>query len=294
MDTKLALKTAGKASVDWAIRNKGILLPVGSIGCSWGATILAIRNSRDIMNTLDDAHDILKNEQDKETRKKIYKDVIKAIAPKLIPILALEVTSTALTIVYKKESDKKVAELTTALNLAQNAITQYKLWENEAKKELGEEKVKEINQEVTQDIVTANPPTKENSLGAPTDQKRIEGPAVQTMWCWYDSNTPERYLWSRKSPVDIERWVLEQNALFANHKQEGNKLSINAFYEFLSEGIGATYTVNGLYGNPDYYWRYTTEDIHSDFPEVVNIDTYTVEGPDGRPVNAFHCNFFPY
>ena len=74
---------------------------------------------------------------------------------------------------------------------------------------------------------------------------------------------------------------------------DGNEIGINEFYSFLSEGLDVNYTVPSYERDQNLKWRLTTNDIHH-YADIVNIDTSAVIAPDGRPINAFHCNFYPF
>ena len=211
---------------------------------------------------------------------------MKELSPKVLPIVTLYGVSVTCTILNKKHSDKKIADLTATAGLAQSALLQYQLWKREAEKELGDERLKEVNTKVAEDIIRHDPPVKENTYGT-------QIPDVQTMFCWKDGNTPNRYLWSFKSENDVIKWAIEMNGELNAFRCDGNEIGINEFYSFLSEGLDVNYTVPSYERDQNLKWRLTTNDIHH-YADIVNIDTSAVIAPDGRPINAFHCNFYPF
>lgn len=268
------------------VSNESTILSGGSILASGGAIVISIRNSKDILETIAEGKEILAKNSDPDLRKRIYLDILKELTPKVAPIVILYGTSIFFTILNKKHSDKKIADLTASANLAQNAILQYQLWKREAEKELGQEKVDAVNNNVVENVVRHNPPTEKNTEGP-------KGPMVSSMFCWYDGNTPNRYLWSFKSPNDVRKWEITMNGELNSLQCDGNEIGINDFYSFLSEGLDTNYTIYSYDRDERLKWKLTAEDVHH-YSDVVSIDISTTEGPDGRPINAFHCNFYPF
>lgn len=268
------------------LSNESSILAANSIITSGGAVILAAKNSHYILETIADAREILAKNSDPKLRKQIYIDILKELSPKVLPIVTLYGVSVTCTILNKKHSDKKIADLTATAGLAQSALLQYQLWKREAEKELGDERLKEVNTKVAEDIIRHDPPVKENTYGT-------QIPDVQTMFCWKDGNTPNRYLWSFKSENDVIKWAIEMNGELNAFRCDGNEIGINEFYSFLSEGLDVNYTVPSYERDQNLKWRLTTNDIHH-YADIVNIDTSAVIAPDGRPINAFHCNFYPF
>lgn len=268
------------------LSNESTILAAGSIVTSGGAIVLAAKNSHYILDTISEGKEILAKNSDPKLRKQIYLDILKELAPKVAQIVGLYAVSIICTILNKKHSDKKIADLTATAGIAQSALLQYQLWKKEAEKELGEERVTEVNTKVAEDIVRQDPPTKQNTYG-----QKLEN--VPTMFCWKDGNTPNRYLWSFKSANDVKAWAIEQNGELNALRCDGNEISINDFYAFLSEGLDVTYTIPSYERDKNLKWRLTADDIHH-YADIVNIDVCATFGPDGQPINAFHCNFFPF
>ena len=268
------------------LNNESTILAVGSIATSGGAVILAAKNSHDILEIISDGKEILSKNQDPALRKRIYLDILKELTPKVAPIMVLYGISVTCTILNKRHSDKKIADLTATAGLAQSALLQYQLWKKEAEKELDEEQVKEVNNKVAEEVVKQCPPTKQNTYGS-------EIKDMPTMFCWKDGNTPNRFLWSFKSENDVLKWAIEQNGELNALRCDNNEISINDFYAFLSEGLDVNYEIPSYNRDNGLKWRLTSDDIHH-YAEIVSIDTGTTTAPDGRPINAFHCNFCPF
>lgn len=296
MKNPIVLATVKNLPVAIATFYKGhesAVLTTGTIIFSGTSIAFAVKNSRFILDTIDDAKEILAKEKDSEKRKSIYMSVLRELAPKVLQILIPYAASITCALVNKKQTDDKIAKLTAALTTTQAAITQYQLWEKEAKEELGEDKVAEVNKKVVKEEVKQNPPTEQNTKGtAPTTREE-----VQTMWRYLDGNTPSRYLWSRKSPNAIRAWAIDQSAMLEEgayaSDNPNDALGINAFYEFLAEGLDDDYTIHAYDFDKNKYW-YAKDAGSGYISDLVNIDVSVTEAPDGSPINAFHCNFMPF
>lgn len=276
-----ALKKVPSAVATTYLAHEGTILPAVSIGASGAAIIFSVKNSNDILNIIADAKEILKHEENPEIRKKIYLDVGKELAPKVAPIAGFYGLSIFCTLLNKKHTDKKIADLTAAVGLAQSAITQYQLWQKEAEKELGKEKADDISKAVIKDTIDKNPETKENTVGNTK-------PFANESWRYWDDNG-QRYIYSDKSPNDITRWKLEASQDLFNGNWDDDRICINEFYDFLARDIQIpSFTYDKL-----MYW-YATDNRGQMDPDLVDIELYTMTDSDGKAVNAFHCNFLPY
>lgn len=293
---KAGIKGGLAAFGGWVLSHRNVLLPVGIEACNGVAIFFAVRNSEFIMSKIRDGNDILAMEADPETRKKIYLSILKDIAPKIAPIAGFYAGGIALLIVYKKDNDKKdeqIAKLTEALTISQNALVSAQLWKQQAEKSMPKEQVEKVTQAVDQEAIRKDPPTKENTSGTP---KVDPGEPIPTKFVWKDGNVPGRYITSLKGPNDVRKWIVDKNGELNafEYSDEGNKISINEFYEFLDEGLEESHVVPALYDAKGMYWRLTNEDIHSGHVDAVYIDITTCEGPNQVPIYCFHCNFLPY
>lgn len=204
--------------------NEGTILPVGSIVFSGVAIVAAVKNSNDILSIIGYANDALNLEADPETRKKIYISAAKDLAPKVGPIVIFYGASVACTIVNKKHTDKKIAELTAAIGLAQNAITQYQLWQKQAEKELGE-KVKTVNQAVAEKQEERHPMNPPMYTAANED------------YFYYDI-VGNRYFHSTKSPTEIENFCKEASYDLCDGNVDGDRVTYNDIYDFIGKDLG--------------------------------------------------------
>lgn len=184
------------------IQHEGVILTVGSIAFSGAAIAMSVKNSRDILTIIDDGKHALGIEKDREIRKKIYISVLRDLTPKAGPIIGFYAASIACTLVNKKHTDKKIAELTAALGLAQNAITQYQLWQKQAEQELGE-KVDIVNKAVAEEVVKNDPPTDKNAVNNPGDYVQVGNKPFH----YYMLRGNHVHFWDTKSPSEMRMAV---------------------------------------------------------------------------------------
>lgn len=288
-NTKLMSITALKALPSvisaWAINHKGTLLPVGATITSWSATVIAVRNSRRILSTIDDARDILSHENNSETRKKIYIDILKELTPLVAPILILQATSTGLIIAMKKDSDnkdKQIAELTAALGIANNAVTQYQLWQKEAKAQMSDEEREAVDKAVAKE----KPPLDDSNVKTLNDI-----PDANKYWLYYDTNNNRKF-YSKHSPKELENYCKDISYDLADGNCDGDKVTHNDIYWFLSGDNSLS-----VEGGDDFGW--TTKDCHGQRrSDTVMIEVFPSELADhetlcyelhigGRKLNSF-------
>lgn len=231
------LKKAGA----FYLEHQSTFLAGGTIGFSLATTAVTMRKSRDIMNTLDDAKVMLAETEDKEKKKEIYEATIKEIAPKLLPILALQAATIACALRSKKitdEKDKRLLEAASALSLAQNAITQYQMFNDKAEEQLGEKKTKKIRQEIAQERIEEQPMTEKNTFNAPM---------VNEDYLYHDI-FGNRYIHSSKSPSDIEKFAMDMSKDLYDGNCEDDRLDVNELYNYICRNAS-------IRSGSDFGWR---------------------------------------
>ena len=127
--------------------HKSTLLAGGTIGFSITTTAVVFRNSPMIHQIIWDTRDAVEAANSEEEKKLIYKAAIKDLTPLIAPIIFFQTGTIVTTIMSKKDSDKKdkrIAELTSAVAVASQAIEQYQLFQKEAETQLGEKKYAKI------------------------------------------------------------------------------------------------------------------------------------------------------
>lgn len=81
-------------------------------------------------------------------KKDAYRGGLKQIIPLVAPIIFFFTVSTAAAIVNQKQNEAKISTLTAALSMAQSTIAEADLFKEEATKELGQEKVQQIEKDI--------------------------------------------------------------------------------------------------------------------------------------------------
>ena len=267
-------------TVKFYMKHQSVFLTGQTIGFSITANILAIKNGKEIINTIDIAKECVYKTETKEERINIYTQAFKDLVPLLAPIIFFQAASAYSVIKMKKSSDKQISDLTEALAVTSNALASYKAFKMEAEKELGDEKSKEIKEAVTKEMINENPQTEENTVN--------KKPEANNVWCYWDQNGA-RYIWSYKSPTELKEWALEKSKNLYDGNIDGDRVNINEFYDFVAPNI----RISGFNYNNEMFWYADDKNGQKD-ADLVDIDFYTTEGPDGRAVNAFECNFLPF
>lgn len=131
--------------------HKGIILTGGTITFSLAATASAMKNSREIFDTVDQANAALAQCTSQEQKNQVYMMTIRALAPLIAPIVIFEGLTITCTILQKKNSDakdKRIAELASALSIAQQAVTYYQNFQKQAEESLGEKKYAKLQEDI--------------------------------------------------------------------------------------------------------------------------------------------------
>lgn len=183
MGNEVANKIIGEIG-RFYINHESAILTTGTIGFSWAATCVAMKNATEVHYILADCRDALQNCNTKEERNQVYSITLKELFPLMFPILLLEGASTACAIFSKKQYDKKLAEAAGALSIAQAALTQYQLFQKETEKALGEEKYLELQDDICKNIdVDGRRFTTLTTEGAPGEMLFIDKYSGRPFWC---------------------------------------------------------------------------------------------------------------
>lgn len=183
MGNEVANKVIGEIG-RFYINHESAILTTGTIGFSWAATCVAMKNATEVHYILADCRDALQNCNTKEERNQVYSITLKELFPLMFPILLLEGASTACAIFSKKQYDKKLAEAAGALSIAQAALTQYQLFQKETEKALGEEKYLELQDDICKNIdVDGRRFTTLTTEGAPGEMLFIDKYSGRPFWC---------------------------------------------------------------------------------------------------------------
>ena len=243
-------------------QHESTILTAVSIGCSSAAITLTLKNARAIIGTLDIAKEMIASTQDRDAQTKIYLTTLKALTPLLGPVLALEVLSALSTIKLKQTTDKKIATLTEALAVANNAIAAYKVFQKEAEKQLTEGQLEEVKRNVVEKQVAENPQTVDNSV--------VSGYA-NGCYKYYDPAN-KRYFYSVVSPSEFKMRIHQLSIAFTkgeinNYDDMGAcKVTHNDIWGLIDENLKTE--AGKVYGwiDEDVY-RGTDED-------AIDVDIY--------------------
>lgn len=137
----------------YVLEHQGSVLTGGTIVCNILGISITYKNSPAIHGIISSTRQALRDpDLSEEDRKKIQKDALIELARLVSPIVLFFAGSTACAIINQKKSEAKIATLTAALTMAQNTISEYDLFKEEVRNDVGEEKYREIQQEVADDV----------------------------------------------------------------------------------------------------------------------------------------------
>jgi hypothetical protein len=184
-----ALKPFGTTLRTTYIQNESTILFFTANSCSVLATVTALKNARSIIYHIDLGREMLSKTTDKDERFKIYQEVVKAITPLLLPVICFQAGAIFTSFKMKQKSDKKIAELTNALTVANNAIAAYQTFQKEAEKQLTDKQLEVVEKEMANKVIEEHPQTPENTSGA----------YVTGAYRYYDPRN-NRYFWETITP----------------------------------------------------------------------------------------------
>lgn len=149
IDPKPILKKIPGVISGYVLEHKGAVLTGGVIACNTAGIALTYKNSPKIHSIISEAREALSDPNlTEDVRVKIRRETIKELVPLVTPIFIFYAGSVTCAVVNQKQNEAKIATLTAGLTLAQNTIAEYDLFKEETRKEVGEEKYREIQQEV--------------------------------------------------------------------------------------------------------------------------------------------------
>lgn len=210
--------------------NASTVNATGAIAFSMLSTGVAMRNSRKIIDIIEDFQDIYPT-LPKEERKTLIKAALKELVPLILPIITFQAMAVTFIMLNKKQLDdanKQIADLTAALVMANNAISQYKEFQKKAEAELSEKKVDKVKKEIAKEDIEKNPQTPENTINAPFLNKNY----------LYWSTDSKRYINSDKSPVEIENFCKSSAYDLVDGNFWNDEFTYYDIYEFMAPGTG--------------------------------------------------------
>ena len=223
------LKKVGK----FYLEHQSLILTGGTIGFSLATTAVTFKNARYILNSLDAAKEALENAESKEEKEQIYKDVLKDLAPKIIPIIIFQTATIICSVQNKRlvdKKDKQLMEAASALALAQNAIAQYQAFNEKAEDQLGEKKTAKIRSEIAQERLEQQPMNANNTVNAPMANEDYI----------YHDVFANRYFHSQKSPSEIENFCTNLSKDLYDGNCDDDKATVNDIYNYISRDLSVT------------------------------------------------------
>lgn len=262
------------------VNHEQMILTTGTIGFSWAATGIALKNATDIHYILADCKVELQNCNSKEERNHLYTLTLKALFPLVLPILIFEGAATACAIVSKKQYDKKLAEAAGALSIAQAAITQYQLFQKEAEEALGKDKYLELQDDIykdkNQELVVAS---EERKFKKFSDLPYEGAPGEDIFICKYTG----RPFWSTSAAIKsaTERFCYRLGA-----KGGFDRLTLNDWYDIMSNPSLTPTDLGGKFG----YYSFPSDDGDE---ITAHFSPTQVVFPNGTIKPAFEVTLYP-
>lgn len=219
INLKPVLKKIPGVISGYVLEHKGAVLTGGTIVCNAAGIAITYKNSPAIHGIISSTKEVLKDpDLTIDERKEIRKKSLLELAPLVTPIIIFFAGSTTCAIVNQKQNEAKIAALTAGLTLAQNTISEYELFKEETRKEIGEEKYKEIEQEVANDVAD-----KAVSRVLPTPRPKEEIFYFDYMGLYF-SSTVDRV----KAAMDNVNGILRRNGVagesYGHATHRGNEI----------------------------------------------------------------------
>lgn len=157
---KVAQTQLVRTVLDGAKKHDAALFTVGSIGFGITTNLVVYHESVKIHEIIKDTKETLANTEDPDERNGIVKCALKELAGPILKITILSAMSIGCSVaMYKKckKQDAKIAALTTevaaATTLAHTTMQEYNEFKKQVVKDVGEEKYKEIENQVTKERI---------------------------------------------------------------------------------------------------------------------------------------------
>lgn len=259
------------------IQHESTILMSGSIGFSILSTAAAVKNSRRILNTIDDAKKIISNSNNNDEIFNIYKATVKELAPLISQIVIFQALSIACTVRMKRCYDKKLSSATEALTIANSAIMSYKAFKEEAEKTLSDSQKTQVNESVAKKVVSETPQTEHNTVPSviPHNVNNVYkylDPFRSDCGYFYSTMSPSAWR-ERIHRLSIKLCKGEIN----NYDSEGRAtVTYNDIYRLLPEGESLVMHPAG-----DTWGYYDNECGSTSIDEdLINVDISPAEDPN--------------
>lgn len=164
------------------VNHESAILTGGTIGFSLATTAITLRNAGEINAVIFEAKSALACCNSDEEKKQVYALTLKKLAPLVAPIIIFQSATIGCAVMAKKQSDKKISELASALTIAQQAVTYYQSFQKDAEEALGKEKIAKLNKEIEANTIHEASGSPVNSKISDDDQLIYEPVTGQLFW----------------------------------------------------------------------------------------------------------------
>lgn len=252
-------------------QHESAILMSGTIGFSMATTAITFNNADKIKQTINDARSALANCNTDDEKNSVYKLTLTTLAPLIAPIVIFQVATIATAIMAKKQSDKKIAELASALSIAQQAVMYYQNFQKEAETALGEKEYAKIQNKIYKEQeVDGRKFSYVAAEGAPGEVLIIDKYSGRPFWSTTDKIENAAREYSRRLTPS------------GGYDQQ----CINDFYEL----IGNTDLTPNELG--ERFGHLADVDFGSDYISARFADTHYVF-PNGTRIPAFEMYLYP-
>ena len=131
-------------------KHESTILAGCNIGCGLMSNVLVAKNARKITDRIEEAKVKMAEAPDDATKNRIRVEALKELSKLITPIVIFQGIAIGATVKMKKSmdvKDLKIAELSEALTLANTTIAAYQNFKKEVTKEIGKEKVEELEKQ---------------------------------------------------------------------------------------------------------------------------------------------------
>lgn len=155
-------KVTGPVARFGSAHSTGIATAI-AISSNIASNVIIYKNSPEIHDIIYEARleiEMIKgadweDDEERDEIRDVYVDTLKRLAPLVGPVIILQATSIACQVGLAVKADKQskqIAKLTAGISVANAAIEEYNLFRNEAKKVVDEEKIKEVDKTISEEV----------------------------------------------------------------------------------------------------------------------------------------------
>lgn len=249
------------------LNHESAILTGGTIGFSLATTAITIKNARGVIEALDRAQSRITACRTQEDKNQVYADAIKELAPLVAPIFIFQALTIGCALKAKKQSDKRIGELASALAIAQQAVTYYQGFQKDAEEALGKDKMNKIEKEVEAKTVHEVSRMPVNTKQSDDDQLIYEPVTGQIFW-----STPDR--------ID-KAWVIYKNNV---------RNSNDAFVSIADGGFLSNAGADDGCMAADLFGHFNEDAERMDDKVYLNTTKVVV---NGKEMAALSINYYP-